>query len=1121
MATRKKSTASPAPSVILAQAELGPATNNLKKQGSQNVPLYQQCLAITSRLQRLREFAPYFELARRTAIERDAPADNTTTPATAGPSGSTSSDPSTSTAPSRMNDGMSNAQRRSSDPVQTLWDVLCLGSPLVFLLNSLPIPSQYKVTNLNVDPRDFNAQDPKFAKQCTAKVIIALTKLNREVPEWMNMPELFTIGDLILTAGPRNMNGFVKVMSTVQFLIDRIPEDCFDEEAVIEEPEMEDDEELEGLDEAARRKWSSRKKAAAELVESERNFVNDLQVLQDFAMQLRQQNICSPTLIHNIFMNINELLDMQRRFSIVLEQTAEQKWPNQRWGNVFVANEGMFSAYEPFCANFATASDLAIEYAEELMAKTELQAFLIKPVQRITKYPLLLETLQKYCEPSWEHYNELSDGLAAAKRIAARMNEANLASDNYVTLKNLERRVVDWKGHAIAGFGSLRLDELFTVTKSEVDRDYHVFLFERIILCCKESTDMAGDRSSVTSKKSSILSKKNSTAAVPAYMDKSAAARKKTTPLLLKGRIFLSNVTKAVAQMDKDIGYYAVEVWWRGDEGLEFFTLKCRSEEVMKRWEGTINELVRTELEKHKAQKAQRKREKEEQRMMQLQLDRTSSTGSLVSRPSMSSLSMSAGGGSTPNVTSMGMPPMPHHSHSYMGPNTGNTPMSASRLHYSQPPSNHSDSQLPQMDRGPLSAGPAMGYPHTRGPSISSTSGGPTRSKDLSRFLGDADLNNAYASSRSPGGAMFDDDDRSPVRGTPVDEATLRGQRYPRSTSALGGRITPSGQYPMTPGGGPGPQQQRPGLRSQFSSVRLADAYSEQEQDAHEIALARARAATTPMSNGRQTPTGPMPQQYQQQQQQGMPRTRATSTPAQAAMPRGPYGQGAPPLPNQPPMRYGSTSSTVRSVSGSIAASSTVGEWSSTASMTTVEGDTSNGGTNKRGSGSSQFSGASHDSSASSGNDQHGGTISPLTPYGSSDSNVGSVLRQGTKAPTAPPGAYGYQQHQKKGSVASQHVSAAVSPITPITVAGQPPVKIKVHYKTDLFMIAVPRDVTYDDLAEKVHKKIKLCGGDRAPDAMLKIKYVDDEGDYISIGSDEDVTMALDTGLTTLALYVQ
>ena len=140
--------------------------------------------------------------------------------------------------------------------------------------------------------------------------------------------------------------------------------------------------------------------------------------------------------------------------------------------------------------------------------------------------------------------DELRAGLAAAKRITDKVNEEQRRAENLATVKNLEGRVEDWKGHHISNFGSLLLDDIFTVTKSEMDREYHVFLFEKIILCCKEYIPTAANGKKV-GKSNSILKKQG----VPTPLNLPGAPRKKNTPLLLKGRIFLNNVTKAVPKV--------------------------------------------------------------------------------------------------------------------------------------------------------------------------------------------------------------------------------------------------------------------------------------------------------------------------------------------------------------------------------------------------------------------------------------------------------------------------------------------------------------------------------------------------------------------------------------------
>ena len=128
---------------------------------------------------------------------------------------------------------------------------------------------------------------------------------------------------------------------------------------------------------------------------------------------------------------------------------------------------------------------------------------------------------------------ELEEGAAAVRRIAASINEITDFKAKQATVRELSDRVEDWKGHEIAKFGDLWLDDHFTVTKAEQPRDYHVFLFEKMMLCCKE---VGPDRKDKKSKNSAILRKDKG-------MSKGSMPEKRK--LALKGRIFVSNINRA------------------------------------------------------------------------------------------------------------------------------------------------------------------------------------------------------------------------------------------------------------------------------------------------------------------------------------------------------------------------------------------------------------------------------------------------------------------------------------------------------------------------------------------------------------------------------------------------
>lgn len=61
-----------------------------------------------------------------------------------------------------------------------------------------------------------------------------------------------------------------------------------------------------------------------------------------------------------------------------------------------------------------------------------------------------------------------------------------------------------------------------------------------------------------------------------------------------------------------------------------------------------------------------------------------------------------------------------------------------------------------------------------------------------------------------------------------------------------------------------------------------------------------------------------------------------------------------------------------------------------------------------------------------------------------------------------------------------------------------------------MFVIVVPADVTYAQLLQKVRHKLSVCSN-VAKDGPLRMKYPDEDGDLVTISSDEDVTLAVES----------
>ncbi|KAF4974420.1 hypothetical protein FZEAL_8675 [Fusarium zealandicum] len=441
-----------------------------------------------------------------------------------------------------------------TDPVDPLWSLFRTGYPLLHIYNALQPPEELKV-------EDSSANEAKKSKIAIFKFVQACMK-ELQIPS----SHSFVITDLM----GNDTGGFVKVTQVVNFVLD-----CAEERGLLNQVQPYPDDEPTGP--VAGLKMSYRDYVVRELVDTERKYVQDLENLYDLKKTLDQQGTIPGDTLHQIFLNINAILDFQRRFLIRVETTNSVPAANQRWGTPFVMHEDAFDIYQPFIANQRKAAQIAnqvfdkIQQSEHPVATdfNTLDGFLLKPMQRLVKYPLLLNDLNKKTEDE-EIKSDLTNGSEAAARVLHKANEAVNRDLLDEALEELTGRVEDWKNHKVEQFGKLLLHGVYGVItgKTEQEKDYEIYLFESILLCCKE----------ISASKSK--DKKDKT------RSSGPKVRNKTAKLQLKGRIFMTNVTDVVSFSKP--GHHSVQIWWKGDPGVENFTIKFLNEETLKKWVGVL-----------------------------------------------------------------------------------------------------------------------------------------------------------------------------------------------------------------------------------------------------------------------------------------------------------------------------------------------------------------------------------------------------------------------------------------------------------------------------------------------------------------------------------------------------
>ncbi|XP_028446400.1 kalirin isoform X2 [Perca flavescens] len=268
--------------------------------------------------------------------------------------------------------------------------------------------------------------------------------------------------------------------------LDIIPASLTDDpEVKLREPNHEVNEE---------KRKSARKKEfiMAELLQTEKTYVRDLhECLETYLWEMTSGVEEVPPGIankeHIIFGNMQDIWDFHN--NIFLKELVNYEQLPEDVGHCFVTWADKFHIYVDYCKNKPDSSQLILEHAgtffDDIQQRrglaNSISSYLIKPVQRITKYQLLLKELLSCCE---EGKGEIKDGLEVMLSVPKRANDAMHLAMLEGFEENLEVQ------------GELILQDSFQVwdprSLIRKGRDRHLFLFEFSLVFSKEIKDSAG-----------------------------------------------------------------------------------------------------------------------------------------------------------------------------------------------------------------------------------------------------------------------------------------------------------------------------------------------------------------------------------------------------------------------------------------------------------------------------------------------------------------------------------------------------------------------------------------------------------------------------------------------------
>lgn len=87
-----------------------------------------------------------------------------------------------------------------------------------------------------------------------------------------------------------------------------------------------------------------------------------------------------------------------------------------------------------------------------------LPSYLIKPIQRICKYPLLIKELIRFTEDSDPQKGMLREALTAMQQTTVFINELKRRRECMAAVAEVEKKITNWKGCDLRCYGELKIE---------------------------------------------------------------------------------------------------------------------------------------------------------------------------------------------------------------------------------------------------------------------------------------------------------------------------------------------------------------------------------------------------------------------------------------------------------------------------------------------------------------------------------------------------------------------------------------------------------------------------------------------------------------------------------------
>ncbi|KAK6187699.1 hypothetical protein SNE40_005666 [Patella caerulea] len=197
-----------------------------------------------------------------------------------------------------------------------------------------------------------------------------------------------------------------------------------------------------------------------ELINTEQTYIDDISFVREvFQYPLVDAKVLTPEESQQLFVNLQDLIISSTKLIKSLRVRRKMSGKGKAIhmiGDILCENLPHMTPYVRYCSCQLTAAallqhkcDTSPEFNEVhrkcmLDPRTKnmpLSSFLLKPMQRITKYPLMIKEILKYTPDSHADHQNLVDALARAEELCSQVNEGVREKDNSDRLEWIQKHV--------------------------------------------------------------------------------------------------------------------------------------------------------------------------------------------------------------------------------------------------------------------------------------------------------------------------------------------------------------------------------------------------------------------------------------------------------------------------------------------------------------------------------------------------------------------------------------------------------------------------------------------------------------------------------------------------------